>query len=326
MRLLQLGDLGRVTVTTNLLDENIPPYAVLSHTWDGGLGDELTLQDIRAGCYDHKPGYRKIRFCGAQARRDGLEYFWVDTCCIDKTSSAEEAEAINSMYRWYQNAVKCYVYLSDVSVSHEEQGSQNQAGPGSYWAVPNYTGLSYTSRNFNTGLNYTCQNYIGRHLLTSGSYTGPDFESLPAVPPSDSSWRDSFRGSRWFTRGWTLQELLAPSTVEFFTSDGRMVGDRQSLKHAIQSITGIPLPAFQNGWQSAIPVHERINWSNKRKTTRPEDKVYSLIGIVGVSMTVVYGEGEAEAFIRLCKEVTQRYEMYKGRFTRYILSYDTFCH
>lgn len=246
MRLLQLGDLGGVTVKGNLLDDNLPPYAVLSHTWEGELGDEVVLQDIRAGYYDHKPGYRKILFCGAQARRDGLEYFWVDTCCIDKKSSAELAEAINSMYRGYKNAAKCYVYLSDVSVSHEGQGSQDQAGPVSYGAVLNYTGLSYTSRSFDTGLNYTCRNYISRNLLNSESYTSPSFESLPAVPPSDSSWLDSFRRSRWFTRGWTLQELLAPSTVEFFTSNGRLVGDRQSLKHSIQSITGIPLPAFQN--------------------------------------------------------------------------------
>ncbi|KAK7992024.1 hypothetical protein PG988_000818 [Apiospora saccharicola] len=238
------------------------------------------------GTEDHKPGYCKILFCGAQARRDGLEYFWVDTCCIDKTSSAELTEAINSMYRYY-----------------EGHGTQDQAeaGPVSYGAVPNYTGLSYTSRN-----------YISRNLVTSGSYTRPNFENLPAVPSSDLSWQSSFRRSRCFTRGWTLQELLAPSKVEFFTSNGRMIGDRQSLKNTIQSVTGIPLPAFQSGWQSAIPVHERIHWSNKRKTTRPEDKVYSLLGIVGVSMPVVYGEGEAEAFIRLCKEVKQRYEKYKG--------------
>ncbi|KAK8084864.1 hypothetical protein PG997_006135 [Apiospora hydei] len=312
MRLLRLGYLGGLTVTEDLLD-NIPPYAVLSHTW-GGLSDEVLLQDIRAGYHEHKPGYRKILFCGAQARRDGLEYFWVDTCCIDKTSSAELAEAINSMYRWYQNAAKCYVYLSDVNLVNDQERFHKYAGPSSYMAVvPNYTGLSYSSRSFNTGVNYTCRNYMSRNLLGVGNYSSLGYETPPPVPAANTSWLDAFRSSKWFTRGWTLQELLAPSTVEFFASNGRMVGDKQSLKQTVHAITGIPLAAFQGGWQSAIPVHERITWSHKRETTRPEDKVYSLLGIVGVSMPVVYGEGEEEAFIRLCKEMIQRYDKYKGR-------------
>ncbi|KAK7976191.1 hypothetical protein PG989_014654 [Apiospora arundinis] len=314
MRLLHLGDLGELTLTEDLLD-NIPPYAILSHTW-GALGDEVVLQDIREGYFAHKPGgYRKVLFCGRQARRDGLEYFWVDTCCIDKTSSAELTEAINSMYRWYQNAAKCYVYLEDVSVNTSSAAGEgrpgyaagrNYAGRGySYRALPaTYTNVSYTTLN-HTDPNFTGPTYPGLNEQAS------DNENLTPAQPKDSSWQPAFRNSRWFTRGWTLQEFLASPIVEFYSSDGCRVGDKQSLKPIIQEITGIPLPAFQKGWQSAIPVHERIAWSYSRETTRPEDKVYSLLGIVGVSMPVVYGEGEEEAFVRLCKEMIQRYDKYK---------------
>jgi hypothetical protein len=92
--------------------DNIPQYAILSHRWGEG---EVTLADLMDGTGKSKAGYGKIRFCGEQARVDRLQYFWVDTCCIDKSNSVELAEAINSMFRWYQDAAKCYVYLPDVS-------------------------------------------------------------------------------------------------------------------------------------------------------------------------------------------------------------------
>jgi hypothetical protein len=122
MRFLRLGEAGEVILTDDL-SHDVPPYAILSHTW-GKISDEITFQDINAKKYEHKFGYRKILFCGEQARRDNLEYFWIDTCCIDKKSSAELSEAINSMYRWYENAQKCYVYFSDVSVN-----GNGDAGP-----------------------------------------------------------------------------------------------------------------------------------------------------------------------------------------------------
>jgi hypothetical protein len=116
---------------------DIPKYAILSHTW---LSDdeEVSFQDLkdttsvldadgfqkRRQIVRDKPGYRKVLFCGKQAARDGLQYFWVDTCCIDKESSAELAEAINSMFRWYQQATRCYVYMSDVLDFREFNGSK----------------------------------------------------------------------------------------------------------------------------------------------------------------------------------------------------------
>src|SRR5881275_701533 len=147
-----------------------------------------------------KAGYNKIRFCGEQARRDGLRYFWVDTCCIDKSNNNELSEAINSMFRWYRDAAKCYVYLSDVS--------------------------------------------------------------QPALDANDEfnlrPWESDFRKSRWFTRGWTLQELLGPGSVEFFSQERRRLGDKSSLEQLIHEITGIPNSALQGVPLSQFSVKDRF--------------------------------------------------------------------
>jgi hypothetical protein len=99
MRLLRRCDTGNFSLT-QFGDEDVPPYAILSHTW-GPDTEEVTFEDLTNGTGKDKPGYVKIRFCGEQARLDNLQYFWIDTCCIDKRSSAELSEAINSMFRWY---------------------------------------------------------------------------------------------------------------------------------------------------------------------------------------------------------------------------------
>jgi hypothetical protein len=112
MRLLERKNDGEFTLTKDIID-NIPNYTILSHTL-GADTEEVTFRDLTDGTGKDKTGYNKIRFCGEQARHDGLQYFWVDTCCIDKSNNAELAEAINSMFRWYRHAAKCYVYLSDV--------------------------------------------------------------------------------------------------------------------------------------------------------------------------------------------------------------------
>jgi Heterokaryon incompatibility protein (HET) len=115
MRLLKHNNTGDFSLTRDLVkDDNIPHYAILSHTWGEDI-EEVSFNDMMDGTGMSKPGYDKIQFCGEQARRDGLQYFWIDTCCIDKSNSTELQEAINSMFRWYCNAAKCYVYLADVS-------------------------------------------------------------------------------------------------------------------------------------------------------------------------------------------------------------------
>src|SRR5262245_61684943 len=124
MRLLQRSSTGEFSLTKDLVDDNtIPPYAILSHTW-GADTEEITFKDLTNGSGKDKPSYEKIQFCGGQARRDDLQYFWIDTCCIDKSNHVELQEAINSMFRWYQNATKCYVYLSDVSTSKRKANDE----------------------------------------------------------------------------------------------------------------------------------------------------------------------------------------------------------
>lgn len=238
MRLLQLSASNELSLTSDLT-HNIPPYAILSHTW-GIDGDEVTFQDIKDKCFQHKPGYQKILFCGNQARSDGLEHFWVDTCCIDKSSSAELTEAINSMFRWYRDAQKCYAFLADVC----------------------------------------CDGAV-------------------ADEPARSTWKINFRKSRWFTRGWTLQELLAPTVVEFFSVEGQPLGGKTSLGQSIHEITHIPIRALQTPHLDEFNIETRMSWAKDRLTTKGEDKAYCLFGILGVSMPSNYGEGEEGAFKRL---------------------------
>jgi hypothetical protein len=242
MRLLEYGEDGRLTITS-FDDDAIPPYAILSHTW-GEDTEEVTFADLARGDGKHKSGYTKIRFCGEQAQRDNLQYFWVDICCIDKSDKAELSLAIQSMFRWYQNATKCYVYLSDVSTKKGKAG---------------------------------------------GSST-------------EFTWEPAFRSSRWFTRGSTLQELLAPSIVEFFSQEWERLGDKISLTSLVNKITGIPHQVLQ-GTLSRFDVNERLRWKGDRKTKLKEDMAYSLSGICDVNIAPVYGEGEEEAFRRLHCEI-----------------------
>jgi hypothetical protein len=161
MRLLEFDSSG--LLRSKDFTENIPPYAILSHTW-GADDSEVTFDDLKNRSGTSKAGYTKIQFCGEQAQKDNLQYFWVDTCCIDKTNLVELQEAINSMFRWYRAACKCYVYLSDVSLRDEDD--------------------DHTKR----------------------------------------TWKLAFRNSRWFTRGWTLQELIAPASVGVLFARRRVSG------------------------------------------------------------------------------------------------------
>jgi len=111
MRLLYVDANSQIRLTSNLIN-NIPRYAILSHTW-GDDSKEVSFKDITKDTKKTKAGYQKLRFCAKQAACDSLKYFWVDTCCIDKSNSTELSEAIISMFRWYRNATHCYVYLSD---------------------------------------------------------------------------------------------------------------------------------------------------------------------------------------------------------------------
>lgn len=245
MRLLKLQDNGEFSLTRDIVN-NTQPYAILSHTW-GDDDEEVNFKDLIEGSGETKAGYKKIRFCGEQAARDGLQYCWVDTCCIDKSNNTELSEAINSMFQWYRNAARCYVYLSDVSTNDHDQ-----------------------------------------------------------VGPSLQSWQSAFRESRWFTRGWTVQELIAPPSVEFFCSNSKRLGDKKSLERQLHEITGIAVPALQGTTLATFSVKERMSWAENRETKREEDKAYSLLGIFDIQMPLLYGEGAKNAFSRLQEELYKR--------------------
>ncbi|KAJ5116243.1 hypothetical protein N7456_000591 [Penicillium angulare] len=247
MRLINIWSLQ----LEEFMDHNIPRYAILSHTWGE---DEVTFQDMQDADSQKtlaKKGYTKIRRSCEQAREQfttdyfTTNYIWVDTCCIDKTSSAELSEAINSMMRWYENSQICYAYLVD-------------------------------------------------------------------VPPLSNSGLDRslFSKSRWFTRGWTLQELLAPKVLVFLAQDWSVLFLRESQSRLISEITGIEASFLQlrdksttlRASLSAVSIAGRMCWASKRETSRSEDRAYSLLGIFGINMPLLYGEGNG-AFLRLQEEI-----------------------
>ena len=248
MRLLQIHENGQFIFVDVVGDDRIPPYAILSHTWSQDDEDEVTFGDIIDNSGKKKFGYEKIQFCEEQARKDGLQYFWVDTCCINKQDEAEVSHSINSMFRWYCNAARCYVYLSDVSMT--------------------------------------------RKRTRDGD-------------PRDT-WESDFRRSRWFTRGWTLQELIAPLVVEFFSAECQLLGSKHQLKQQIQEITGITVKALEGHALSNFGGAERLSWAEFRQTKHEEDKAYSLLGIFNVHMLPMYGEGMENAFRRLHEEIGKR--------------------
>lgn len=208
-----------------------PPYAILSHTWGA---EEISFQDINAAGPGPvtKAGFEKVEKACTQAQLHALRYIWVDTCCIDKSSSAELSEAINSMFRWYRDAECCYAYLADVDCDED------------------------------------------------------------------------FAHSRWFTRGWTLQELLAPSEVIFFTREWAVLGRKQDLAGAISDVAGINSYYLQKSVSRIreASIAERMSWASRRVTTRTEDMAYCLMGIFDVNIPLLYGEGE-RAFTRLQMEI-----------------------
>lgn len=216
-------------------DRQLPAYAILSHTWGE---DEVLYVDMERGNAKGKAGYEKIRNCCRVAFSQGFDYIWVDTCCIDKRSSAELSEAINSMYTWYKGSSVCYAFLADVAANGNAE-------------IPN----------------------------------------------------SAFADSKWFKRGWTLQELIAPGDLVFYSHEWIEFGTKSTLNSLLTEITGIDV-AILNGsadFQSTS-VAKRMSWASNRATTRIEDIAYCLMGLFDVNMPLLYGEGE-KAFTRLQEEI-----------------------
>ncbi|KAI9061987.1 hypothetical protein FKP32DRAFT_1630065 [Trametes sanguinea] len=247
-------------------------YAILSHTWrregEQSYLDILKLQanikglrtkkspyelthsgpqwyrndvDVGSGSrsiFEHPQLSDKIRSACAVALEDSYELLWLDHCCIDKTSSAELTEAVNSMYEWYRRADICYVYLEDVDDDDDIEAPDSQ-----------------------------------------------------------------FRQARWHRRGWTLQELIAPRSIVFLSRGWCPLGMKSNLARLLEEVTGVNHEILTHRASlNTISVARRMWWASQRVTTRVEDEAYSLMGIFGVHMAPIYGEGR-HAFIRLQEEI-----------------------
>jgi hypothetical protein len=235
MRLLN----AKTLILREFFDTEMPTYVILSHRWEE---EEVSYLDYSTNQNREGSGYNKIiRFCSLSADR-GYEWVWVDTCCIDKRSSAELSEAINAMYKWYERAAVCIVYLSDVN-----------------------------------GM-------------------------------------DDFDQSKWFTRGWTLQELLAPRSLEFFNQAWVPLSTRDDLSMPISELTGIDAGTLRTPFRrrgerdrqfviQSASVAKKMSWASRRRTSRAEDIAYCLLGLFHINMPLLYGEGAVAAFQRLQREI-----------------------
>lgn len=279
----------RLINTDNLILEEYPGdysgrYAILSHTWEDG---EISYQEMQIAAHDdgrhgwsirQKPGYRKIREFARVASADGFDYIWVDTCCIDKTSSAELSESINCMFRWYSKAARCYVYLAD---------------------VPNGC-MKDLREALKKRIIY---NSDGRQTWTKeGGKPWSKREYHKLAWPSRAAIDHPFYQSRYFTRGWTLQELIAPTDLVFYHLDWTPGLTKSDEPYILYRITGIPESVLETGDCSSISIADRMQWASARTTTRIEDMAYCLLGIFDVNMPMLYGESD-KSFLRLQEEI-----------------------
>ena len=218
-------------------------YVILSHTWSDGESTFQDIQELKQRCRISGRNPRdlvpsKIRNCCMVAERHGFRWVWIDTCCIDKTSSTELSEAINSMFRWYAASEMCYAFLADV--------------------------------------------------------------------PSDdvlAAHNSAFRRARWHTRGWTLQELIAPVNILFFSKEWLQIGGKKDIAVLLEEVTGVRREVLTHkATFSNLSIAERMSWASKRMTTRIEDEAYCLLGLFGVNIPTIYGEGR-QAFRRLQEEI-----------------------
>jgi hypothetical protein len=219
------------------MPEQVPDYVILSHRWSA---EEIVFSDFTFGDImlpEHpartKAGFRKVVGACSLAAQDQYEWIWIDSCCIDKSSSAILQESINSMWNYYSNANICYVYMAD-------------------------------------------------------------------VPDEVAGWTTHFSESEWFNRGWTLQELIAPTLVEFYAENWSAIGTK------LQRCDEIARKTYINPEVLRIPslidlesTANRMSWAAHRQVTRGEDQAYSLLGLFQVNMPMLYGEGRAKAFGRL---------------------------
>jgi hypothetical protein len=234
-------------------DDEIPPYAILSRRWGS---DEVSYQSLQSAIREMEAGrepklsgrgFLKIHNCRQQAALDAYEWVWIDTCSINKESSAELSEAINSMYRWYCYARICYVYLADV-----------------------------------------------REISAPPFHEGElQDEDLMLTVARERALED-FKKSEWFSRGWTLQELLGPTSAVFYDTSWKLFNTRDNLAEVIHAITGIDTELLRGRGRliriASTSVAKKMSWLATRKTSRVEDMAYCMFGLFNVNMPLLYGE------------------------------------
>lgn len=256
MRLLNVHNLS----LRDFNETNTPEYAILSHTWQEG--EEISFADMEALRPEimHRTGYHKIERCAKEIARLGYHWVWIDTCCIDKSSSAELSEAINSMFAYYRDAAVCLAYLNDVQLDY---GAKHASMA---YQLPAQTLHARAKHN-------------GAQLLFT-----------------------HMKSSRWFTRGWTLQELIAPDNLMFYARDWTYICDKNFVLDDLSQLTNISTDILGGLDPSSASIAQRMSWAAHRQTTRTEDLAYCLLGIFAINMPLLYGEGH-RAFTRLQEEI-----------------------
>ncbi|KAI4281085.1 MAG: hypothetical protein L6R38_003947 [Xanthoria sp. 2 TBL-2021] len=279
MRLLNTRSLD----FAEFFDSDIPKYAILSHRWGAR---EIGFKEVRKRTAPAGPALRKIERCCRQAASDGLQWVWIDTCCIDKRSSAGLSEAINSMYKWYQRSEVCYVYLSDFHLLPAELSEILLSEKLRFLLslVLKY-GIRGPFRSVEKGV-------ISISRMDHWFNRQPDFMRR-------------FGNCVWFTRGWTLQELLAPKSQVFFDAEWNEIGTKLDLRLAISAATKIP-EDYMVVPISEICIATRMSFAANRVTSREEDIAYCLLGLFDVTMPLLYGEGATNAFQRLQIEIMRK--------------------
>ncbi|OTA98132.1 hypothetical protein M426DRAFT_123183 [Hypoxylon sp. CI-4A] len=252
--------------------KDVPPYAILSHTWDR---EEVTFNDMNSiEKAKSKEGFKKIEATCRVALEHNLDYAWVDTCCIDKSSSAELSEAINSMFSWYKGAAICLVWLCD------------------FTSFPNEM-LADIIKSFNAREALEAQEE--KYYKDPPPLSGAEIDLRNTV-------RKGLGNCKWFSRGWTLQELIASKQIDFYDKDWNCFGSKDQLASVLAWITSVDTGVLKGKSLDGILVGRRMSWAANRTTTRVEDIAYCLLGIFDINMPLLYGEGK-KAFIRLQEEI-----------------------